>query len=239
MKQVLVLLVVGMLMGGLGTVSVPAEAHPVILLQGVDYASKAPATIKAGFVALEFVNAGAEPHHAQVLRLNDGVTPTQFQEALKKGEEAALPLVSLVGGPGMVAPGRRERVSVNLTPGTYVLACFVPSHDGTPHLAKGMLSFFRVTGPAARPGSLRSAGDIVLNDFSIALPQGFTGRGIYRVLNRGAQPREVIIVRLAPGKTVQDLQAFASQQGPLSGPPSFIPAGEARGSPEARLSTST
>jgi len=229
MKQVMVVLMLAVLLVGLGMASVPADAHPVILIRGTDYAFQVPATIRAGFVALEFTNAGAEPHHAQVARLNDGVTPAQFGEALKKGPEAALPLVTLVGGPGFIAPGGRQRVSVNLTPGTYALACFVETPDGTPHLAKGMLSFFRVTGPAARPGSLRSAGDITLNDFSIALPPGFTGRGTYRVVNRGAQPHEVAIVRLAPGKTMQDFQAFVSQPGPPSGPPPIIPAGGGQG----------
>lgn len=229
MKQIAVLLTLAMVLGGLGTVAGPVEAHPVILIRGTDYAFQAPATIKAGFIALEFVNAGAEPHHAQVARLNDGVTPEQFGEALKKGPQAALPLVTLVGGPGFTAPGGRQRVSLNLGPGTYVLACFVDSPDGTPHVAKGMISFFRVTGTAAQAGQLRSAGTIVLKDFSFVLPQGFTGKGIYLVVNEGAQPHEVTIVRLAPGKTMEDLEAFLAQTGPPAGPPPIIPAGGAQG----------
>lgn len=227
MQRLAGLLCVMLLLGGFGTLAAPAEGHPVIQIRGTDYAFQVPAVVRAGFVAVELVNGGAEPHHAQVARLNDGVTPEQFGEALKKGPEAALPLVVLVGGPGMIAPGARERVSLNLIPGTYVIACFVESPDGTPHLAKGMLAFFQVSGPAASAGRLRAAGDITLNDFSITLPQGFTGRGTYRVVNRGAQPHEVAIVRLAPGKTVQDLQAFVA--GPPSGPPPIIPAGGGQG----------
>ncbi len=223
------MVIVTLLVGGLAGSGGQAEAHPAITIRARDYAFDAPATIRAGFVALDFVNAGSEPHHAQVARLNDGVTQPQFQEALKKGPEAALPLVTLVGGPGIVAPGGRQRVSLDLGPGRYLLACFVESPDGTPHLAKGMIRFFRVTGTVGRSGRLRSAGGIVLNDFSITLPQGFTGRGIYRVVNRGAQPHEIVLLRLVPGKTMQDVQAFLSQQGPPSGPPPFIPAGGGQG----------
>jgi hypothetical protein len=38
-------------------------------------------------------NTGAEPHHIQFLRLNDGVSFEQFQEALALGEGPALALV--------------------------------------------------------------------------------------------------------------------------------------------------
>lgn len=77
------------------------------------------------------------------------------------------------------------------------------------------------------PTSLRTAGDIVLNDFSITLPQGFTGQGSYRVINRGVQPHEVNVVRLTPGKTMEDLKTWVAK--PTAGPPPAIPLGGGNG----------
>lgn len=227
MRKTLVAVAVAVLVGSAGLIG-PAEAHPVITVRATDFAFEIPATIRAGFVAVDLVNAGAEPHHAQLMRLNEGVTPAQFQEALQKGPEAALPLVTLVGGPGVVATRGRQRVSLDLVPGTYVIACFVESPDGTPHVAKGMLSIFTVTGRAGRSGQLQSAGDIVLSDFAFAFPKNFTGRGTYRVVNRGAQPHEVGFLRLAPGKTLEEVKAFFAGQAP-AGPPPIIPAGGTQG----------
>jgi hypothetical protein len=78
---------------------------PEITITTKDYGFEAPAEIEAGLVTINLVNEGQEPHHAQVVRLNDGVTLDQFNAALQEGETAAFPLISFVGGPGLVDPG--------------------------------------------------------------------------------------------------------------------------------------
>lgn len=221
-----VLLVVTLIVGLAGSLA-EVQSRPALIIQASDYAFKIPATVRAGFVAVDLINTGAEAHHAQMARLNKGVSRPQVLEALKKGPAELLRLVTPTGGPGMTAPRGRTRVSLELVPGDYLVACFIESPDHTPHVAKGMIAFFTVTGRRSR-GSLTTAGQIVLSDFHIQLPAGFTGRGIYRVVNRGAQPHEVEILRLAPGKTLADAKAFLSDPA-QAGPPPLIPAGGAQG----------
>jgi hypothetical protein len=48
-------------------------------------------------------------------------------------------------------------VTLNLEAGTYVLACFIPSPDGVPHLAKGMLMPIQVS-PVSRGADGRGTG---------------------------------------------------------------------------------
>ena len=113
-------------------------------------------------------NSGAEPHHVQFLRLNDGVSFEQFQEALALGEGPALALVQQMGGVGAIAPTYTAQAVLNLTAGEYVILCFVPSpSDHVPHLAKGMLQ--SITVEAAAPGS-------TLAEEPSACADGQTGR---------------------------------------------------------------
>jgi hypothetical protein len=48
-------------------------------------------------------------------------------------------LVAPFGGPGALSPLKSGEVTLDLAAGSYVLACFIASPDGAPHLAKGML----------------------------------------------------------------------------------------------------
>jgi len=45
-----------------------------------------------------------------------------------------------MGGNGAISPGQSNYWTVTLTPGTYLLVCFVPDPaDGAPHVMKGMI----------------------------------------------------------------------------------------------------
>jgi uncharacterized cupredoxin-like copper-binding protein len=166
------------------------------------------------------VNKGQEPHHVQLARLNDGVTMEQFQTALQQGPEAALPLVTLTGGVGVIASGQSQEVMVELTPGQYVLLCFVSGHDNVPHLAKGMIASMEVvegTGQA-RASEIKSAGTVKLLDFSFVLPAEIkAGQQVWQIDNQGGQGHEFILVKLAEGKTMADVAAF--MESPHGAPP--------------------
>jgi hypothetical protein len=200
-----------------------AQAQPAIVIRMTDNRFAAPATARAGFTTIEIVNDGADLHHAQMARLNPGVTTAQALAALRKGLEAFVPLVTLVGGPGLVAPHGRERVSLTLQPGDYLLLCFVET-NGVPHVASGMVKPLRVTGAVEARWAQAPGGEIIMHDFRIEFPKGFDGRGTYRVVNRGAQPHEAIFFKLMAGKTVEDVRAFFAQQHP-AGPPPAAPMG--------------
>jgi uncharacterized cupredoxin-like copper-binding protein len=212
----------------------PARSIPEIAISSADYSFQLPASIPAGLVRAKLTNSGREPHHAQFMRLNDGVTMEQFQAALQQSEEhpeQVLSLVALMGGPATIDPNGSVEVVLNLTAGQYVLACFVSSPDGAPHLAKGMLKPLQVTaaaGPA--PAEPQAGGTVRLKDFSFDLPDRLTaGTTTFKVVNDGPQPHELSVLRLAEGKSTADVAAFFESEGPPAGPPPFQGTGGMQG----------
>ncbi|MBE7555936.1 MAG: hypothetical protein HS126_33195 [Anaerolineales bacterium] len=201
---------------GAAIASTPAgsgAAIPEITIKAFDYSFAVPDQLEAGLVKINLVNDGQELHHAQIARLNEGITLEQFQTALQQDPEAAFPLITFVGGPGVVDPGRQAQVTVELSPGQYVLLCFLPSHDGVPHLAKGMLKPIEVVAHTDHdhPDVSEPKADamVKLLDFSFVLPSEIkAGEQLWQVVNEGSQPHEVLIIKLAEGKTMADLQAF-------------------------------
>jgi uncharacterized cupredoxin-like copper-binding protein len=198
----------------------------------VDYSYTLPDTLAAGQVTLVMRNTGRETHHAQLLKLNTGVTLDQFTAALQAGEGPALALVSQAGGPGALDPGPgTEEVTLDLQPGTYLVVCFIPGPDGIPHIAKGMLKPLQVTAaPAGAPATKPTARvDITLRDFTFEtatdpLP---SGRNTWRVTNAGPQPHEIQVGKLGAGRTANDVLTFFTT--PPSGPPPFQSVGGFQG----------
>lgn len=195
-----------------GQSSASATSTPIreVTIDAADFSYALPESVPSGWLRIAFKNTGKEPHHAQLARLKDGVTLEQLQASLQKGPEAALSLVSLEGGPGVLEPGKSTSVTLNLPAGQYVALCFVESPNKVPHLAKGMIRPFAVTqsgGPEApRPAAEQT---IVLRDFGFDVPTSLSaGRITLNVVNEGPQPHELALLRLAPGKTMADLQAF-------------------------------
>ena len=195
---------------------------PEITIKAADYSFDAPAQIEARLVKIKLVNDGQEPHHVQIVRLNDGVTPEQLQTALQEDPTAALSLAVAVGGPGVIDPGLTSQVTLDLSPGQYVLLCFVPSHDGLPHLAKGMVRPLEVV---ARDGYDHATAPqpvadmtVKLRDFEFPLPSRIkVGPQVWQIFNEGSQLHEIMLIKLAEGKTLENVQAF--MQSPHGAPP--------------------
>jgi hypothetical protein len=182
-----------------------------------------PARIGAGEVTVRLRNAGGESHQVELARLRPGATIEAFHSALRSGDsKAAVSLIDFAGGSNTVGPGGTQETTVDLLAGDYLAVCFVPSPDGTPHLAKGMVMPFSVV--AAKGGAVvpPAVAEVRLRDYGFSLPAAF-GHGTYKVVNDGPQPHELAIVRLADGKTPADAGAFFASGG--HGPPPFVPAG--------------
>ncbi len=186
-----------------------------------------PASVAAGEWDVHLANEGKEDHQVTIARINDGVTMEQVQAAAAKGAEHALPLLTFVGGPNTVAAGGTQDAIVDLTPGHYLFMCFVQSpSDHKAHADKGMVMPFEVTGSdAAATPAPPDDGTVTMSEYQFELPDAL-GQGTYKVVNEGKQPHELTIVRLADGKTVQDMEAFLSPDAP-PGPPPFTSAGGA------------
>jgi hypothetical protein len=210
----------------------PGPAGQQVAIDATDFAFGLPDTIAGGLVTLRLRNTGREPHHAQLLRLNPNVTIEQFMAALAQGPVPALQLASLEGGPAAVDPGGMSEVTLDLKEGQYVVACFIESPDGVPHLAKGMVRPIRVTAPAAGGTPPVAALTVTLKDFSFETPATVpAGRSTVRVTNAGPQPHEMAVVRIASGKALADVLGFlnAAPGTAPSGPPPFSSVGGMQG----------
>ncbi len=189
-----------------------------------DYAFGALETIPAGVTTLRMVNTGREPHQAGLIRVDSGKTIADLKAAMS-APGAPPAWAVFVGGANLVAPGDTSNATQWLTPGRYVFICFIPSPDGKPHFAKGMMRPFVVTGSAPSAVSEPAADNrIVLNDYGFQLARPVTaGPHVFRVENAGPQLHEVMVLVLAPGKPSADLLAW--ERGGMKGPPPARPIG--------------
>ena len=217
---------------------------PEVALGAADYSFTLADTVAGGLVQVRFTNNGKEDHHAQFLRLNDGVTQQQFQAtfqsalqaAATEGEAALFRIFEVVtadGGPPPVAPGKEAEVVMDLRQGQYVMVCFLPGADGIPHIAKGMIKPLTVTAaPADQPSPPSVAGTVDLADFAFAtFPSEIkVGKTKVGVTNKGQEPHEMTVVRLKGINVTQLLEILGGPppppgSAPPSGPPPFEFAG--------------
>ncbi len=106
-----------------------------------EFAFATPA-MTAGTHTFAIVNDGQQVHEVQLVRLHEGATVESLMASFAPG---AAPQGVSAGGAGAINPGLTNYWTVNLTPGNYVLLCFVPDPaDGTPHAMKGMVQAFSI-----------------------------------------------------------------------------------------------
>lgn len=216
---------------------------PELTLGAADYSFDWPETIEAGRIEITMDNTGQDLHHAQLVRLNEGVTVEDatvalggMMEAEGSGDpdsaaaafEEFASLASVHGGPGIITPGASQRLILELEPGMYVWFCGLPAaEDGAPHYTKGMIAAFEVVTPETVVEAADPAvdGTLVLQDFAFGLPESISaGPQRWQVTNDGAQPHEVLLAQLAPGATALDfVMAFGDPS--RTEPPPGLPVG--------------
>ena len=171
-----------------------------------EYAFTGPDTLPAGWTTVTLLNRGKDLHQIQFIKLPAGKTSEDLRKAIQHDSSRLPPWVQRRSGPNSVAPAEQATVVIHLDAGEYVLLCGIPDKQGLPHVARGMLKPLRVTAepphPAAVPASDQT---LTLEDFKFSLPRPFTaGPGTIRVINTGTQAHEVVVVKLAPGASVND-----------------------------------
>ncbi|MGH7710325.1 MAG: hypothetical protein ACREOG_03525 [Gemmatimonadaceae bacterium] len=194
----------------------PAQHSLTIMAQ--EFSFDAPDTVPAGFTRISIMNHGTEPHHAWLIRLDSGHVAGELLDALAKNRTPAWAVA--FGGPNASTVGMSETV-VELTPGNYVMVCLIPSMDGTVHVAKGMIRPLTVT--PATGATVAPAIDltITLSDYTFTTSPPITpGPHVIRVENNAEQSHELVMVKLEPGKTIQEFAAWAEKpQGQPPGSP--------------------
>ncbi|MEZ4519763.1 MAG: hypothetical protein R3C44_24015 [Chloroflexota bacterium] len=133
------------------------------------------------------------------VKLNEGVTADQLMQTLAEDEEAALQLVSLMGGP--MSPDMGPTV-YDLQPGNYLM---VESDDeGAPT----SLAPFTTGDPSGATPPTADV-EVQLVDFAFAIPGEIkSGPQTWAITNNGTQWHEMAIGKLAEGVTIDDLMTM-------------------------------
>jgi len=183
-----------------------------------DYSFAAPDTIPAGLTELRLLNRGTEMHHAMLVRLDAGKTMADLFAAMQPDSHEA-------GGPNTPGPGGESNAILRLVAGRYAMICVIPSSDGKAHVMKGMAKEIIVTPATSNTSNanMRVNSTMALFDYAFQLSQPLqAGRQTIRVKNTGAQPHEVVLVKLQPGKKTADVLAWMEK---MEGPPPGAPVG--------------
>lgn len=212
--------------GGWWTSHAPASkpaAPPVVTITSRDYSYDPIADIPAGVVDLRLHNLGPDFHHAALFKLAPGKTAAEFVAALKS-PGPPLAWASPMPGPDASAVGATSNSIAELTPGNYVVMCFIDTNGGVPHFMKGMFRAFRVVPSANRSRAPKADMQVTLFDYGYKFsPAPVPGIHLIRISNVSRQAHEIELFRLDDGKTAKELHSW------LLGPMSTKPPAEAVG----------
>lgn len=208
-------------------------ALPTLNIVASEYGFEIPAEVPSGPTRLMLTNAGHELHHAQLIRLEEGKTLKDLASVRPDGPPPSWMVP--VGGPGAAEPGKSTTVVQPLVPGEYAVICFIPSpSDHKAHMMKGMVAGFKVV-PAKRMARAPKA-DITVRmvDFGYAPSAPLkSGKRVIKVVNDGPQLHELVLFRLAAGKTMSDFAKWnpeTATEGPpgnfIGGTVGIVPGGE-------------
>ena len=223
MKRVhfwLLLCVLGLLVTGSPPVLAQEMSEiPQITIEATSDGFTAPEEIPEGVVRISAANNTEAPIIPVPTRFNEGVTLDDFMEALSQGEEAVLPLISLLGGQ-TIMPGTTVDVIYDLTPGNYVFAVFAGFDE-----APGVYPF--TVADEEGDGASMPEADLEVNlvDFAFGIPLEIAaGAHTVHLENRGEQWHEMFIGRVDETLTMSEIHerlaqalAEATAEEPLEG----------------------
>ena len=207
--------------------STPAAAATpnMVSFTAKEFSFEGPDTIPAGLTMIHLTDAGQELHHVQLIKLEEGKTFADFQAAAKEMAKGPPPSwIVFDGGVNPPAPGATTTAMQVLEPGNYAVICLVEGPDHVPHMAKGMMRPLTVT-PSANANTTEPTADVTLtlSDYAFTLSKPLVaGKQMIKVENAAAQPHEVVLVQLAPGKTIEDVGKWVFD---MKGPPPGKPIG--------------
>lgn len=182
-------------------------------ITATEFAFDHPAEVPAGTVEMRVENAGGLAHVTILSRISDGATFEEARAAMLGPPEKALD-TALLGVAG-VSPGASGTAIATLERGQYLFLCPLPTPDGAPHFAEGMVSSLTVTeggdGADAVPDA---AATVVAMEFAFGdIPDLPAGDHLLALENDGEQEHELNLVELGDGATIEDVVDY------YSGPP--------------------
>lgn len=208
----------------------PRRAHAAptsFTITATDYAyTGIPGEVAAGWVTVHMVNHGHELHMLATMNVPHGFTAATLIDSLLHNGHLPHDLREW-GGPNAVAAGDTGTVVMHLEPGEYVLGCFVQSADTRTHFAKGMMGTIRVTGASAKSVAPRSDHLVTLSSYAIAMsgPTLRSGLDTLRIHNAASERHDLVVLKVAPGRSVADVLAWFTNPPPAGAPAATAVAG--------------
>lgn len=183
----------------------PHELH----VTTADFHFRAARSVPAGLTRITLHNAGPQPHHVQLVKLDPGHTVAEFVERIR-ARQFLVPWATYVGGPESPPSNGTAQATLMLTAGEYAMVCFISGADHVPHIAKGMVLPLTVT--ESKPLAYEAPKAdvrVTLREYAFDIePEITAGRRTLRIENSGSQPHHVALVRLGPGRSVADALAW-------------------------------
>jgi uncharacterized cupredoxin-like copper-binding protein len=194
-----------------------SEVHEVDF-SAKEYSYSSIEDAKSGTVRFTMKNDGKELHIAALARIKDGKSFGDVAKELQASTPPSDPASEEIGGIASTSPGLSSSVTMQLEPGSYFFACYIPTADGSVHVAKGMVLPFEVQEDEAEPAALETAaGTVTAKDFSYTTDYKVkAGEQVIALKNEGGQGHEITLLEFEAGKGPADLEAyFAKPEGPL------------------------
>jgi len=210
-----------------------AASSNTMTVKAGEYVYQLSGSPKAGWVTINFNNAGVEYHVMALAALKKGVTAKQLVAAASSQDNAAFAKIAkgdgMVGStPDVLAPGYKSTTITNLAAGHYGMLCYVPAPDGKPHFEHGMVKVFDIGTPksSAKPPT-DGVRDVTLTDSSITIPSnGIPRQATLKVTNTGTAQHSFTLAKINSGKTFADAQAYFN---------AFFNSGTAQGEPPGEI----
>ena len=102
-----------------------------------EYSYAMPDEVTGGAVTFELSNTGQQPHEFAFVRLDEGKTVDDLMSAFKQRKQPKW--AQDLAGVGVLSPQSTTSMARELEEGSYAFFCFLPSPDGQPHIAHGMV----------------------------------------------------------------------------------------------------
>lgn len=198
------------LLAGCGSEDEATSTESTVTMR--EYAFDVDGTIRAGDGFVRFDNQGEEPHIAVFFRLRRGKGLTDVRAALgADDEESFLALIEGsgdgIGVPGnALTPGASVSISTqSLQGGDYALVCFLPTAEGRPHFAAGMVAVASVK-PGAAPADDRADATYAVTETAIVGPDTLEAgeRTITITNDRKEGFVQIDLMKLRQGRTPAD-----------------------------------
>jgi hypothetical protein len=168
-----------------------------------------------GMTTFRFSAGDDVEHGLQIARLKNGTTVEQYRATVLADDFVTLLAeASPVGGTDLLTPGTTWQMSTRLEPGTYVMFDPGEATDGTSNVADGAFATITVTDhPESDDGAPSANVNVTITDQGYRMPSQLPRHAVIRVHNGGTQLHGLVLARVNPGFTVEQVEDFILENG--------------------------